>query len=132
MRRDPALVVQAAVILPAIAILLRVVGLRRTRKVLRLDGASESGDVPEAVRRSAAAVATVVRHSPSTVRCLPRSLAVAYLSRRRGHHLDIVIGIAPGTGDLAAHAWVEFAGIPVNDTADVRERYAVLAPVQQI
>lgn len=131
MRRDLALVIQAAVTLPAIALLLRVVGLRRTRTLLHLDGAPESGDVPEAVRRSAAAVATVVRHSPATVSCLPRSLAVAYLSRRRGHHVDIVIGVAQGP-TLAAHAWVEFAGVPINDTADVRKRYDVLAPAQQI
>ena len=57
-------------------------------------------------------------------RCLGRSLALWFILRRRGIDAEFVIGAdAPQRGELQAHAWVEVAGVPVNDAPDVRKRF---------
>lgn len=56
--------------------------------------------------------------------CVARSLLTWGLSTRRGIDADIIIGVDPTT--RKAHAWVEVDGEPVDDTADVRERYLPL------
>ncbi len=56
--------------------------------------------------------------------CLGRSLVLWYLLRKRGIDASVVIGAeAPSDGVLPAHAWVEVSGVPVNDAADVRDRF---------
>ena len=57
-------------------------------------------------------------------RCLVQSLVLWFLLRRRGVDASLVIGAPPTMidGD-AAHAWVEVDGTPVNDSADVRDRF---------
>ena len=70
------------------------------------------------------AVSLVAGRSLVGARCLGRSLAVWFLLRRRGIDAELVIGVQmPHEGELPAHAWVEVAGQPVNDEADVRERF---------
>lgn len=59
--------------------------------------------------------------------CLPRAVTILWMTRRRGHHVELFMGVSePIGGTLPAHAWVEYGGQPLNDTADVRERYQVL------
>lgn len=66
------------------------------------------------------AAAVLVRAS-----CLPRSLVLWRLVRARGG--VIRLGVArPAPQAIAAHAWIELAGRPLNDAADVAERYAPL------
>ena len=61
---------------------------------------------------------------PLRSRCLQRSLVLAWLLRRRGIGGRLRIGIQKGAGDMIAHAWVEVAGEPVNDTRDHCATYA--------
>jgi hypothetical protein len=42
--------------------------------------------------------------------CLPTSLALARVLRRRGAVPELVIGVASEDGDFSAHAWVEVDG----------------------
>jgi len=91
--------------------------------------ASEPIGIPDSVAEIASAVTAVARLAPFRGRCLARSITIGWLSRRRGHLVEVLIGVAPPQGPmLPAHAWAEYRGIPLNDTADVRERYAVIAP----
>ena len=53
--------------------------------------------------------------------CVARSLVCWALCRRRGIDAVIRIGMDPET--RRAHAWVEIDHNPVDDTADVAERY---------
>jgi hypothetical protein len=46
-----------------------------------------------------------------------------FLLRRKGIDADLVIGAASSEGSLAAHAWVEVDGVPVNDSPDVSDRF---------
>jgi hypothetical protein len=59
------------------------------------------------------------------VLCLQRSAATACLLKRAGVQAELVIGaqLTP----FRAHAWVEVAGLIVNDKPYIREMYRVLA-----
>ena len=61
--------------------------------------------------------------------CLPRSLLLGWLLRRRGVASQLRIGVKMDNGSLAAHAWVEYAGIPINDQPDVGAQFAAFQPL---
>lgn len=124
---------EAALALPVVKVLLTAFGYRRTVDLLRRsspDGRSPSAPgapVPVSVTVAASAVTTLTASRPMRSRCLTRSLTLWWLARWRGHELELVMGVAPPqAGVLLAHAWVEYGGTPVNDTPDVRTRYAAL------
>jgi hypothetical protein len=72
----------------------------------------------------ATAVAMVSRRRIVGGSCLPRSLTTWFLLRRRGVDAVVVLGADMSTSDgLPAHAWVEVDGIPLNEAADVAERF---------
>jgi hypothetical protein len=62
-------------------------------------------------------VAIASAHSFVRMGCLHRSLALWWLLRRQGIHGDLRIGIKAPTPGFAAHAWVEYAGIALDDNA---------------
>ena len=121
-----AVVLRCCFLLPMLALSLRVFGMARTRAVLerfewRADGAAATLP-PQEVARLVDAVAALLR-----VRCLARSLALWHLLRARGGAAEIRLGVSKlADGSLAAHAWLEYEGVPLNDRADVSERYAAL------
>ena len=57
--------------------------------------------------------------------CLDRSVALWFTMRQHGLDGDLRIGVARNGDTLDAHAWVEYGGAVLNDTADVSERFAV-------
>ena len=125
--------IEAVFILPAARVLLWTVGYGRTMQVLRPPRRAESSiatgvvAVPDAVVVVASAVSTLARLGPFRSRCLARSITIRRMAGRRGHAVSVVMGVAqPQSGRLPAHAWVEYRGVPVNDTPDVRARYVVL------
>jgi hypothetical protein len=70
------------------------------------------------------AVNAAARHTPFPATCLTRSLLLVWLLGRRGVSSALRIGVQLNNGRLAAHAWVECAGQPVNDRPDVADAYA--------
>jgi hypothetical protein len=125
-------VAQSMLLLPSVRALLWTRGYRRTMRLLSMGVQPGPGDgpaeVPDPVAEIASAVTTVARLAPFRSRCLARSITIWWLCRRRGHDTDVVIGVAPPEGGrLPAHAWVEYGGMPLNDTADVRTRYSVIS-----
>jgi hypothetical protein len=121
------------VLLPVVRLLLWTRGYRRTMRVIDARTApartGESGRVPTEVAEIASAVSSVARLVPFRSRCLARSITICWLCGRRGEAVDVLIGVAPPEGArLSAHAWAEYQGIPLNDTADVRSRYVVISP----
>ena len=62
------------------------------------------------------ATRAVVRRWPANVLCLQRSLALLWLLGRRGIGGQLRIGVHTGGERFLAHAWIEVAGEPVNDT----------------
>ena len=70
------------------------------------------------------AVNIAARHTPFPATCLTRSLLLGWLLRRRGVASDLRIGVRLTNGVLDAHAWVECAGLPVNDQPDIAAQFA--------
>jgi len=57
--------------------------------------------------------------------CLAKSVALAWLLRRRGVDVVVRIGARMDPG-LSAHAWVELDGIALSDPQEVTERYVAI------
>ena len=79
-------------------------------------------------KETAWALAVAVKFGPWRPRCLLRSLALGWFLGRRGIPFKIRIGVpagkaAVGPGDFSAHAWVEHAGVVLNDKEDIAEQY---------
>ena len=75
----------------------------------------------------AEAVNIAARHTPFHATCLTRSLLACWLIRRRGVSSELRIGVNLSSGTLKAHAWVEYAGQPVNDRADIADEFRPFA-----
>lgn len=105
---------------------LRVLPVTRVEALMRrLGGRSRSAAEP---CRLARLVGAAARHHLWSMTCLPRSLALQALLRRHGIEADLRIGVRREGGELQAHAWVERAGSPVGEPADVELRFQPLAP----
>lgn len=121
-----AIVRHSLLLLPAVALSLRARGMARTSAALArlewLSGDAAGALAPAEVARLVDGVAALLRTS-----CLPRSLVLWRFLRRRGASAGVRLGVSrQADGSLRAHAWLEFEGAPLNDYADVLERYAAL------
>jgi hypothetical protein len=124
--RQRVMLLRAWLLLPAVAVGLRLLGFRRVRGVL-------SGRQRPATRHDLAEAETVARlvrtaaaWSRPRPSCLTRSLVLERLLRGWGLASALRIGVErPGT--FAAHAWVEHAGVALGEPEGVPARYAVFA-----
>ncbi len=129
MKADRALTLRVLALLPAIALSLRLFGLRRV--YLFLLGRSEArrptdhiADPAEAAERIAAGVMRVNRRLlPYESRCLTESLALFWVLRRAGIPAVLVLGVRTIMGPFEAHAWVEWNDRALNDVPGVRGIY---------
>lgn len=120
--------VRAWATLPAVWFGLRVLPLRRllrTPVVPALEGHLEGRGGADTARRATRLVNAAARFSPFPHSCLSRSIVLWRLLQRRGVAAEIRVGVRRDRGPMAAHAWVEVDGEPVNDAPDVAERHAV-------
>jgi hypothetical protein len=69
----------------------------------------------EAMRRVAWLVDVAANRQFFETRCLTRSLALAWMLRRRGAKVEVRLGVKTGQGQLQAHAWVEWQGEVLHD-----------------
>jgi hypothetical protein len=120
------LLLRLLLLLPVVASAISIFGLARVRRVLlRLAPdvpPNGSGKLPEA-RALGKTVDLAARRAIGRPACLPRSLTLWWLLRRRGIDSDLRIGVRTAGGSLKAHAWVEHAGQVVNDEDDVAQRF---------
>lgn len=123
--RDLPTLLLCVVLVPVISGSVRAKGMQWTADHLakRSNRASGRPDFERAALMSET-VAVAAKLTPIPVRCLPRSLTLWFLLRRRGMDADLVIGALPPRGrGLVAHSWVELDGRPLNDQPDIRERF---------
>jgi hypothetical protein len=122
------LLIRATAALSLVGLSLRMNGFRRTFEqmerfsnrtddALPIDAMAESRKATQAVDRAAY---NIPLYRPT---CLPQSLVLWYLLRRRGLPAELRIGVRKAAGDFTAHAWVEHAGQVVNDDPDVAQRF---------
>ncbi|MCJ8280615.1 MAG: lasso peptide biosynthesis B2 protein [Rivularia sp. ALOHA_DT_140] len=124
------LLLQAFVLLPIVAISLKFRGLKRTQAglVRLLPPAKKPVENNERYRKIVNTVQMVrlaVRYCQPWANCLKKSLVLWILLRHQGIECELRIGVQREAIKFEAHAWVECEGFVLNDTPDVRERYAM-------
>jgi hypothetical protein len=133
---ERAIFIQALLILPAMALGLRGLGLRRLQA--QLGGLSRLDEIQPLERSASQAqqahslariVGAAAANGPYRATCLPQSLTVWWLLRRRGIASELRIGVRKEANCFLAHAWVEvegvvFEGVVLNDQQDVPQRFA--------
>jgi hypothetical protein len=108
-----------ATLQPAISLMLRVFGYRRTRAMLeRLSPQSYPHSASEhewaGAERLAELARIAGRHGLTETTCLRQSLAVYWCLRRRGLKPDLRLGVGRLDGAMPdMHAWVELDGRPL-------------------
>jgi hypothetical protein len=122
------LLAQAMLIVPMIGVLVKLTGFRRLQHMLSrvVPIAPISGDPLIEAATINRLVSVAADRGPIPATCLSRSLALWVLLRRHGVEADVCLGVRGGIGRLHGHAWVEYRGQPLNETGDVRERFAVM------
>jgi hypothetical protein len=122
---------RALVLLPLTTIALRVLGFRRWHAALARLGSAEfsSAAVParsptEKAQLTTRLVQVASREGLCRTNCLEQSVVLWWLLRRQGISSDLRIGVCKSGDGVAAHAWVEIAGMVLNDAQDVHQHYA--------
>jgi Transglutaminase-like superfamily len=127
-RPERRLLAQALLVLPVIRLVLRLRGYHRSKQALGnlvqlvampADPLLEATMVDRMVRVAAG-------RGPLASNCLSRSLTLWVLLRQHGIDAEVCLGVRRGAGDLDGHAWVEYLGRTLNDSADVRGRFALM------
>jgi hypothetical protein len=119
------LVFAAAVALTTTWVGLRLLGFRRWKGLL-VWLTPRAINEPNATDRRPVDSARAVAHMEQVVarrlffktNCLEQSLALWWLLRRRGIAAEVRIGARKNEGRFEAHAWVDFGGVVLNDSAE--------------
>ncbi len=105
------LFVAALLLLPAVALALRLLGLRRCQALLaRLSPRRPAPAAGPEAEGAARLVAVAARYAPCRANCLQQSLVLWWALRRLGLPGELRIGVRKRDGRLEAHAWVEQGG----------------------
>jgi hypothetical protein len=127
-RLERRLLPRALITVVVASVRLRATGLERTQRRMAGPDRPVPPDADERVTASTRVVWAVIRRIPYARTCLPRSVALWALLRRQGIDSEVVIGVRPGGAPLDAHAWVERAGVPLNERPDIVASYSRMEP----
>jgi Transglutaminase-like superfamily len=123
--REQKVLLASLALLPFFWLGLRLAGLRRFQAWLDHSPIARRAPLSQL---EAAALGDAVNRAANRVlgpaNCLTRSLLLRWLLRRFGTASDMRIGVCFEEGALAAHAWVEIDGMPLNDTPEAVARFA--------
>lgn len=125
---------RAAILLPVIAVNLRLRGFRATQesllrflahpRLVRQEDSTDSRLACERTRLTARMVNAAGRHAWPGSTCLEKSLALWWLLRRQGIQSELRIGARKSDGKFEAHAWVERDRIALNEPQEAHRHYA--------
>src|SRR5665213_2557149 len=122
-----------AFLLPiAISLGFRVIGVPRTQAWLRRwarprERSATGGNEATEIRRACQAQKRVRRLTGIEGPCLVRSMTLWAILLRRGLEADLRVGFRKREGKVEGHAWVEYGGVPLNETATEAKTFAVYA-----
>jgi hypothetical protein len=123
--REQKVLLASLALLPLFWLGLRLAGLQRFQAWLDRSPIARRAPLTDAEAAAlGVAVNRAANHILGSANCLTRSLLLRWLLRRFGTASDLRIGVRFEEGKLAAHAWVERDGIPVNDRPEVVACYA--------
>jgi hypothetical protein len=123
---ERALLAGALILLPLSHLSLRLLGFRRTQAVFArlLPARSSSGQASRNVQQTARLVQAASQRVFPRATCLHRSLTLWSLLRAQGIEARLLLGARKSVSKFEAHAWIEYDGLVLNDSSDVRQRYA--------
>ena len=123
--REQKVLLASLALLPLFWLGLRLAGLQRFQAWLDRSPIARRAPLTQAEAAAlGVAVNRAANHVLGPASCLTRSLLLRWLLRRFGTASDLRIGVCFEQGKLAAHAWVEKDGIPLNDRPEVVARFA--------
>ena len=120
------LLVQSLWLLPIVAILLQLRGLRFTQELLarrHVYTQVSSDPIETKIWTTARMVKIAVRYNRPWANCLKKSLVLWTLLRCQGIASNLRIGVQRDATKFSAHAWVEYHGIVLNDTDDIYQQF---------
>jgi len=120
--------VQAAVLLPAVPFALKFLTIAR----LQLIGARtviESRRNSLSLQTTARMVRIAAQHGPYRAKCLEQSLVLRWLLLRQGIDARILFGARKEDEQVQAHAWVEVNGVALNEDDGV---YRDFSPINDL
>ncbi len=123
--------VQAIVLLPLIALGLRLWGFQAICRLLERSLPQTAFQPADRQGRNwqgcsgtiTRLVQAAAKHGIWRANCLQRSLLLWWLLRRRGIAAELRIGVSRRTQRLEAHAWVEYEGIVLGDRPDIQQTF---------
>jgi len=123
---EQSILLKAIFCLPLVWIGLQLFGLQRLHNTLQRKQSLSTATVEEIeISQLARIVAIAAAHIPSPISsCLTRSLLLIWMLQQRGISAQLRIGVKFANGILEAHAWVEYAGAPINDQLAVVNTFA--------
>ena len=123
------LFLRALVMLPLVALRLKLRGFQDTRAALQKSPPHAIPELrPDVVETRARLTAYMVdaadRHGWIHPSCLAKSLTLRWLLERQGIASRLCIGIRKQNGTLQAHSWVERNGVALNESDQPHQHYA--------
>jgi hypothetical protein len=124
---------QSIFLLLLVAVVRRILRLRQMQyllaKMIPLDRdiALDDAERMTKAKRVAHLVQFAALHGLTRANCLERSLVLWAILRSQRFSSNLRLGVCKQNGRFDAHAWVEFNGVVLNDSADVEARYTVLS-----
>lgn len=121
---------RALYLLPLAGVVLRVRDYRSVQRSLALHREQKRGSADDTsarwqeARGAAHMVHAASRYGLAKGNCLSRSLALCWLLQRYGIAAELRVGGKKSGDAFEAHAWVEVAGVVVNDGEDVGNDFA--------
>ena len=121
---------RAAVLLPAVAVSLRLRGFAKTREALQakldrvLPWEGDAKSEAELVERACRMVKAASRYGAIRATCLEESLTLWYLVKKQGVAVSLRIGVRKVQDKLEAHAWVEHGGVALGQAEELHRHYA--------
>lgn len=128
-RAEKTLLLQAAALIPFIAVGQRWISVKRLRAGLSyISVAGARTSRPSLRPLSADEIARVVQIAADRgilrPTCLPHALVLWALLRRHGIDAEIYFGVRRAAGGIDAHAWVAHGDTVLNDVHDVSTHFA--------
>jgi hypothetical protein len=109
------MVLRAIIWLGLVELGLKWLGFKRMIKLVPSVRQDASPRVQKHIFMYTAAIDLAARRHVVDAHCLQKSLTLHYWLRREGIPSELKIGVRKDNDQLKAHAWVELAGIVVND-----------------
>ena len=127
-RHNPPSVFTCLLLLFVVDVGRRRLGLAAVLRVARIGGSARSSQAaPEMIATTLRRVLMATTLYPGRSQCLEQSVTSFILLRRRGIDVQLRLGVQPYP--FAAHAWLDYRGVPVTESAEVVSRFAVLPEI---